>query len=65
MKWQEYQDAVGELYKQLEQIGEIKKNITIPDKVTGQPRQIDVFWEISGKNHKPEFRKPIITGHCC
>jgi hypothetical protein len=52
MKWQEYQDAVGELYKQLEQIGEIKKNITIPDKVTGQPRQIDVFWEISGKNHK-------------
>lgn len=52
MKWQEYQDAVGELYAQMEQIGEIKKNITIPDKVTGQPRQIDVWWEINGKGHK-------------
>ncbi len=47
MKWQEYQDAVGQLYAQMEKIGEIKKNITIPDRVTGHPRQIDVWWEIS------------------
>ncbi|WP_186331471.1 restriction endonuclease [Paenibacillus xylanexedens] len=52
MKWQEYQNAVGELYNQMDQIGEIKKNITIPDKITGQPRQVDVYWEINGKNHR-------------
>lgn len=52
MKWQEYQDAVGELYAQMEEIGEVKRNITIPDRVTGQPRQIDVWWEINGKGHK-------------
>ncbi|GEC93347.1 restriction endonuclease [Brevibacillus brevis] len=52
MKWQEYQEAVGELYRQMEQIGKVEKNITLPDLVTGQPRQIDVWWEIMGKGHK-------------
>ncbi|ODS36428.1 hypothetical protein BEH94_01290 [Candidatus Altiarchaeales archaeon WOR_SM1_SCG] len=51
MKWQEYEKAVGELYKQMEEIGDLKTNITIPDRVTGHPRQVDVWWEIIGKGH--------------
>lgn len=51
MKWQEYQDAVGELYAHMDEIGEVKKNIFLPDKITGQLRQIDVWWEIKGKGH--------------
>jgi len=52
MTWQEYQSAVGELYVQMEGIGIVKKSITLPDKITGQPRQIDVWLEIETKSHK-------------
>lgn len=52
MKWQEYQEAVGELYVQMEGIGRVLKNITLPDKITGHPRQIDVWLEIETKSHK-------------
>lgn len=52
MTWQEYQDAVGELYDQAEGIGIVRRNITLPDKVTGQARQIDVWIEIQSKGHK-------------
>ena len=45
MTWQEYQDAVGELYNNMEKIGHVKKNILIPDKITGQNRQVDVWLE--------------------
>ncbi len=51
MKWQEYQDAVGELYNQMNDFGIVKKNIIIPDKVTGQPRQVDVWWEMQLGDH--------------
>lgn len=51
MNWQEYQDAVGELYIQMNEFGIVKKNITIPDKVTGQPRQVDVWWELNLGGH--------------
>lgn len=51
MTWQEYQDAVGELYLKLEKIGIIKKNVFIPDKVTGQKRQIDVWCELNIDGH--------------
>ncbi|MCH7408964.1 restriction endonuclease [Belliella sp. DSM 111904] len=51
MKWQEYQEAVGVLYEQMSEMGEVKKNITIPDRITGQPRQIDVWWEFPAGNH--------------
>lgn len=51
MKWQEYQEAVGELYEQMAEFGTVKKNITIPDRVTGQPRQIDVWWEAKFGGH--------------
>lgn len=27
MKWQEYQDAVGELYAHMEEIGKVKKTL--------------------------------------
>ncbi|MDP1816516.1 MAG: restriction endonuclease [Leadbetterella sp.] len=51
MKWQEYQEAVGQLYEQMNDFGIVKKNITIPDKVTGQARQVDVWWEMSIGGH--------------
>ncbi|MBB3840039.1 hypothetical protein FHS57_004052 [Runella defluvii] len=51
MNWQEYQEAVGILYEQMAEFGVVSKNITIPDKVTGQPRQIDVWWEMRLENH--------------
>lgn len=51
MKWQDYQEAVGKLYEQMSDFGVVKKNITIPDKVTGQLRQVDVWWEIEFGGH--------------
>lgn len=51
MKWQEYQEAVAVLYKQTDGFGNVSKNVTVPDKITGQPRQIDVLIEISAKGH--------------
>ncbi|MBK8109938.1 MAG: hypothetical protein IPK46_06180 [Saprospiraceae bacterium] len=51
MNWQEYQEAVGILCEQMAEFGVVSKNITIPDKVTGQPRQIDVWWEMRLENH--------------
>jgi len=66
MKWQEYQEAVGELYVQMEGIGQVQKNITIPDRVTGQPRQVDVWLGISVKGHSigilidAKYRKDVI-----
>ena len=52
MKWQEYQEAVGQLYAQIDDIGVVHKNITLPDKITGQSRQIDVWIDIEAKSHK-------------
>ena len=52
MKWQEYQEAVGQLYEQLEGFESVRKNITIPDKITGQARQVDVWIEFEAKSHK-------------
>ncbi len=43
MRWQEYQDAVAELYLKMEKLGTVYKNVSLPDKVTGQPRQVDVW----------------------
>jgi len=51
MDWQEYQDIVGRIYEEAEGIGAVKKNITVPDRVTGQPRQIDTLVEIETKGH--------------
>lgn len=51
MKWQEYQEAVSVLYEQTEGFGNVRRNITIPDKITGQPRQIDTLIEIEAKRH--------------
>jgi len=54
MTWQEYQKAVGTLYQNIESksMGEVKYNIYIPDKVSGQNRQIDVWWELNVQGHK-------------
>lgn len=51
MKWQEYQDAVAVLYEQAEGFGNVRRNVLVPDKVTGQSRQIDVLIEINAKGH--------------
>jgi hypothetical protein len=51
MNWREYQDIVGHLYEQAEGIGIVHRNVTRPDKVTGQARQIDTLIEIEAKGH--------------
>lgn len=45
MTWQEYENAVGKLYEEMDSIGVVKQNVYIPDKITGQKRQVDVWWE--------------------
>lgn len=52
MTWQEYQNAVAKLYESMETMGLVKQNIYIPDKITGQKRQIDVWWELIIEGHK-------------
>jgi hypothetical protein len=51
MAWQEYQDAVADLYERLERLGVVSRNVFIPDKITGQKRQIDVWCVIEFQNH--------------
>lgn len=51
MDWQEYQEAVAILYEQLDGFGTVKRNVFLPDKITGQRRQIDVLIEIVTKGH--------------
>jgi hypothetical protein len=51
MKWQEYQEAAARMYEQADGIGNIHRNVFLPDRVTGQPRQIDVLLEVQAKWH--------------
>lgn len=51
MRWQEYQEAVSVLYEQTDGFGNVSRNVMIPDKITGQPRQIDTLIEIEAKGH--------------
>jgi len=51
MKWQEYQEAVSALYEQTEGFGNVRRNIMISDKITGQLRQVDTLIEIEAKGH--------------
>jgi hypothetical protein len=52
MTWQEYQEAVALLYEQLEGVGTVLRNQRIPDKDTGQDRQIDALLALETKGHK-------------
>jgi hypothetical protein len=51
MTWQEYQEAVAEFYEHIDDFGNVRRNVMVPDKITGQPRQIDVLIEIEAKGH--------------
>lgn len=51
MSWQEYQEAVALFYEQVNGFGNVKRNVMVPDKITGQPRQIDVLIEIEAKGY--------------
>ena len=51
MTWQEYQEAVALLYEQTDGFGDVSRNVMVPDKITGQARQIDVLIEINAKGH--------------
>ena len=51
MNWQEYQEAVAVLYEQTDGFGNVRRNVMIPDKITGQARQIDVLIELKAKGH--------------
>lgn len=46
MTWQEYQEAVAEFYEQIDDFGNVRRNVMVPDKITGQPRQIDVLIDV-------------------
>lgn len=39
------------LYEQAEGIGQVRRDVRIPDKITGQLRQVDVLIEVSTKGH--------------
>lgn len=52
MKWQEYQEAVGLLYKNMDAMGKVFQNIFIPDKITGQKRQVDTWLELNMHGHQ-------------
>jgi len=51
MDWQEYQEAVARLYEQADGLGDVRRNTFLPDRTTGQPRQVDVLIEIEAKGH--------------
>ena len=51
MRWQDYEAAAVKLYKSYEGVGTVKHNQRIPDRVTGEPRQIDVLIEVKAKTH--------------
>ena len=51
MTWQEYQEAVSVLYERADGFGNVSRNVMVPDKITAQPRQIDVLIEIEAKGH--------------
>jgi len=38
MTWQEYQEAVAELYEQTDGFGNVSRNVMVLDKITGQPQ---------------------------
>jgi len=46
MNWKDFQDAVAVLYERAEGMGTVTRDVRIRDKVTGQPRQLDVVVEI-------------------
>ena len=43
--------AVARLYEQASGIGEIRRNVFLPDRVTGQARQIDVLLDVAARGH--------------
>jgi hypothetical protein len=49
MKWQEYEKITAQLYEIAEGIGVVRRNVFIPDRVTGQPRQVDAWLEVETK----------------
>jgi len=49
--WQECQEAVAVLYEQLDGIGTVRRNVSVPDRVTGTPRQVDVLVELNERGH--------------
>lgn len=52
MKWQEYEEAVGQLYEHLAAQGSVRRNVRLPDRVTGGLRQVDVWWEVELSGHR-------------
>ena len=52
MTWQEYQESVALLYEQLPGIGTVERNLRIPDRTTGQARQVDTLLTFESKGHK-------------
>lgn len=52
MTWQEYQEAVGALYAQMDDIGTIERNVSMVDRITGSRRQIDTLIRLNFGEHE-------------
>lgn len=52
MTWQEYETAVGKWFELMEGMGVVKQNIYIPDRITKQKRQVDVWCELNINGHQ-------------
>jgi len=46
MGWKVHQDAVSLLYERAEGIGNVKGDVSVLDRLTGQPWQVDTLIEI-------------------
>jgi len=51
MTWQEYQEAVALLYEQMDGIGIVQRDARIPDRISGQHRQVDVMIDLNERGH--------------
>lgn len=51
MTWQEYQEAVAVFYEQIEGVGTVLRDQRIPDRDTGQHRQVDTLLTLKTKGH--------------
>ena len=51
MTWQEYQEAAAVFYEQADGVGTIERGVQIPDRITGQNRQVDALLTVETKGH--------------
>lgn len=56
--WQKYEEAASKLFEQLNAGGELRRNVSLPDRDTGRARQVDLWWEVE---LAPEVRIRVLV----